>query len=99
MDLDNSEFSLQQCLEESMYTVLLFLFLFLFCYVFLSCNSYTILPVARQKKLELILDIDAHVIDRILGDMIRLRQVMLNLLNNAVKVSLFLNKTSKGIFY
>eukprot|EP00026_Physarum_polycephalum_P001583 Phypoly_transcript_01585.p1 GENE.Phypoly_transcript_01585~~Phypoly_transcript_01585.p1 ORF type:complete len:1072 (+),score=167.91 Phypoly_transcript_01585:208-3216(+) len=48
-------------------------------------SIYTILPVARQKKLELILDIDPRVSDRILGDMIRLRQVMLNLLNNAVK--------------
>jgi hypothetical protein len=46
------------------------------------------MPIARQKNLELILDIDPRVADRILGDMIRLRQVMLNLLNNAVKVYL-----------
>lgn len=48
-------------------------------------SLYAILPAARQKKLELIVDIDPRVPDRILGDIIRLRQVMLNLLNNAVK--------------
>ena len=53
-------------------------------------TRYAILPAARQKKLELIVDIDPRVPDRILGDIIRLRQVMLNLLNNAVKVFLLL---------
>eukprot|EP00026_Physarum_polycephalum_P006601 Phypoly_transcript_06650.p1 GENE.Phypoly_transcript_06650~~Phypoly_transcript_06650.p1 ORF type:complete len:554 (+),score=78.16 Phypoly_transcript_06650:185-1663(+) len=48
-------------------------------------SLYAILPSARHKKLELIVDIDPKAPDRVLGDIIRLRQVMLNLLNNAVK--------------
>lgn len=50
-------------------------------------SLYIVLPAAQKKKLELILDIDPRVPDKILGDGLRLRQVLVNLLNNAVKVS------------
>ena len=42
-------------------------------------------PRAREKGLELIADIDADVPEWVLGDVTRLRQVLLNFINNAIK--------------
>jgi len=42
-------------------------------------------PQARQKGLELVFDVDAHVPPCVLGDSVRLRQIWLNLLSNAIK--------------
>lgn len=53
---------------------------------------YTILPAAQKKNLELILDVDPQTPDKIMGDMLRLKQILINLLNNAVKVYFFVFK-------
>ena len=45
----------------------------------MSANS------AREKSLEMLVDIDADVPQWVLGDVTRLRQVLLNFINNAVK--------------
>lgn len=42
-------------------------------------------PIATQKDLELLLDIQPNVPDYVVGDSQRLTQVLMNLLNNAVK--------------
>ena len=42
-------------------------------------------PRAREKGLELLADIDGDVPEWVLGDVTRLRQVLLNFINNAVK--------------
>ena len=42
-------------------------------------------PRAREKGLELLADMDADVPEWVLGDVTRLRQVLLNFINNAVK--------------
>ena len=42
-------------------------------------------PRAREKGLELIADVDADVPEWVYGDVTRLRQVLLNFINNAVK--------------
>ncbi len=40
---------------------------------------------AKQKSLDLILDVDSDLPDKLFGDEIRLRQVVVNVLNNAIK--------------
>ncbi|MBE5922965.1 MAG: EAL domain-containing protein [Lachnospiraceae bacterium] len=40
---------------------------------------------ADQKELKLLVDVDSQIPERLLGDEMRLRQIMLNILNNAVK--------------
>jgi len=42
-------------------------------------------PKAREKGLNLLLEIDSSVSDSLLGDPVRLRQILLNLINNAIK--------------
>lgn len=42
--------------------------------------------IAYRKGLELVLDVDPYIPDGIVGDCVRIRQIMLNILNNAVKV-------------
>ncbi len=82
MVLDRAELSIQQCVEESVY---LFIRGYVLCFFFYGSLRYTILPNA-QKNLDLIIDIDPRIPDRIMGDATRLRQVLTNLLNNAIKV-------------
>lgn len=64
MELIKENFSLQQVLEESLYTVL---------------------PAADKKGIELILDVSPGSPDWVVGDSMRLRQILVNLLNNSVK--------------
>jgi two-component system, sensor histidine kinase and response regulator len=45
----------------------------------------TLLPVASEKLLVLIADISPETPDNIVGDPVRLRQILLNLINNSVK--------------
>ena len=45
----------------------------------------TFFPTAAEKGLELVVDTDSNVPDRILGDSGRLRQVLVNLIDNAIK--------------
>ncbi len=45
-------------------------------------------PMAHKKCLELLVQIDSHAPDRLLGDYSRIRQVLTNLLNNALKFTL-----------
>ena len=40
---------------------------------------------AREKALELVCDIDASIPDRLVGDPLRLRQILLNLVSNGIK--------------
>lgn len=47
-------------------------------------------PIANRKGLEIVLDIDKEVPDNLIGDPFRLRQVLSNLVDNAIKF------TSKG---
>ncbi len=45
----------------------------------------TLGPIAEEKGIELVVDVDPSTPSRLLGDMGRVRQVMLNLLSNGVK--------------
>jgi PAS domain S-box-containing protein len=45
----------------------------------------TIVLVTEEKSIELVMDIDPSIVDMHVGDPTRLRQVIVNLLNNAVK--------------
>ena len=47
--------------------------------------SNMILYKAQDKKLEFVIDVDEDLPDELLGDEVRVRQVLTNLLNNAVK--------------
>lgn len=45
----------------------------------------SLVPIAHQKELELLVRIDAQLPDHLLGDYVRIRQVLTNLLSNALK--------------
>ena len=47
--------------------------------------SSVILPKARDKGLNFIIETDSSIPDNVIGDEIRVRQIFINLLNNAVK--------------
>jgi CheY-like chemotaxis protein/nitrogen-specific signal transduction histidine kinase len=64
LDLDSSEFSVRETVEETIKTLAL---------------------SAHQKGLELVCDIDAAVPDKVAGDAMRIRQILVNLVGNAVK--------------
>ncbi len=64
MELEEVDFSLRDCLEDSLRTLAL---------------------QADEKGIELLCDIAANVPETLQGDMTRLRQVILNLVGNAVK--------------
>ncbi|MEK7408084.1 MAG: response regulator [Acidobacteriota bacterium] len=64
LDLDNSEFNLQEGLGETV---------------------KTLAPRAHQKGLELICDLRPEVPERVLCDLARLRQILFNLIGNAIK--------------
>jgi PAS domain S-box-containing protein len=64
MELDSSEFSVREILEESI-------------------RSLSV--AAAEKHLELVSDIHSDIPDLVAGDPIRLRQVAVNLLGNAIK--------------
>ncbi|MFK7851147.1 MAG: response regulator [Akkermansiaceae bacterium] len=64
MDIENSPFSLEACIEEALETVS---------------------TVAAEKRLDLAARMAAGVPASIVGDSLRLRQVLVNLLGNAVK--------------
>ncbi len=51
-----------------------------------SLFRYVALPAIENKGLEIVLDIDPKLPSKIIGDPKRIRQIMLNLLNNAAKV-------------
>lgn len=44
-----------------------------------------ITPLASKKGLEVIVDYDENIPDRLYGDTVRIRQVLINIMNNAVK--------------
>jgi signal transduction histidine kinase/CheY-like chemotaxis protein/PAS domain-containing protein len=48
-------------------------------------SLYMVVAIAQRKGLELVLDMDPDMPDRIIGDVVRIRQIILNILNNAVK--------------
>lgn len=45
----------------------------------------SLVPIAHRKELELLVRIDAQLPDHLLGDYVRIRQVLMNLLSNALK--------------
>jgi len=47
--------------------------------------AITLSPSARRKNLTLIVDCDASLPDRIIGDAVRVRQILFNLVGNAIK--------------
>ncbi len=48
----------------------------------------SLMPIARQKELELLVRVDTQLPDNLFGDGARIRQVLMNLLGNALKFTL-----------
>lgn len=51
----------------------------------LEDSVYMVVDLAHRKGLELVIDVDPGIPDRLVADVVRIRQIMLNVLNNAVK--------------